>query len=94
MKTSIWKRFFRCGWNRKSAIDNGWWAKHDAKSTRTKLNRRLDRLFDDKEVKYAPRCRHYKETYLECAICILDGCPCRLESGIIRKCDNYKEIEK
>ena len=49
MKTSIWKRFFRCGWNRKSAIDNGWWAKHDAKSTRTKLNRRLDKLLKDKD---------------------------------------------
>ncbi|MDE5886446.1 MAG: hypothetical protein K2H46_02540 [Muribaculaceae bacterium] len=52
MKTSIWKRFFRCGWDahgRYASIHNGWNAKHDAKTTRTKLNRKLDELLKDKE---------------------------------------------
>ena len=51
MKTSIWKRFFRRGWNTKSAIDNGWNAKHDAGTTRTRLNRLMDKLMEDSELK-------------------------------------------
>ena len=44
MKTSIWKRFFRTGWDSKSAIYNGWNAKHDAKTTRARLKRLMDKL--------------------------------------------------
>ncbi len=47
MKTSIWKRFFRCGWNSKSARYNGKEAKRDAISTRTRLKRELDKLFNN-----------------------------------------------
>lgn len=39
MKASIWKRFFRFGWN----------AKHEAYYTRTRLNRMMDKLFKDKD---------------------------------------------
>ena len=42
-------------------------------------------------MKYAPYCKHYKETFLECAICMLDGKPCMLESRYPHNCDNYKE---
>lgn len=43
-------------------------------------------------MKYAPYCKHYKETCLECAICKLDGEPCRLECGRIRRdCKDYEE---
>ena len=52
MKTSIWKRFFRCGLNfhggGHAARYNGHEAKRDAKTTRTRLNRELDKLFQDK----------------------------------------------
>lgn len=47
MKTSLWKRFFRCGWNSKSATYNGWNAKHDAKTTRTRLNRLMDKVLPE-----------------------------------------------
>lgn len=49
MKTSIRKRFFRFGWNAKSAIDNGWNAKHEAYYTRTRLNRMMDKHFEEGE---------------------------------------------
>ena len=52
MKTSIWKRFFRCDLNfhggGHAARYNGHEAKRDAKTTRTRLNRMLDKLFQDK----------------------------------------------
>lgn len=42
-------------------------------------------------MKYAPYCRHYKDTYLERAICKLDGERCRLEVGVKRECKDYEE---
>lgn len=52
-KTSIWKRFFRKGFNAqgggRAAIDNGWMAKHEAKTTRTKMKRMMDKIFRDEE---------------------------------------------
>lgn len=47
MKTFIWKLFFRCGWNAKSATYNGWNAKHDAKTTRTRLKRLMNKLLSE-----------------------------------------------
>lgn len=51
MKTSIWKRFFRKGYNTHgggyAAKSNGVAAKTDAKTTRTRLNRELNKLFND-----------------------------------------------
>ena len=49
MKTSIWKKFFRKGYNASgggfAAKFNGWSAKTDAHTTRTKLKRELNKLF-------------------------------------------------
>ena len=44
------------------------------------------------DIEYAPYCKHYKETYLECAICMLDGQPCRLETSWLKVCDKYKKM--
>lgn len=53
MKTSIWKKFFRKGYNAHgggyAAIDNGWMARHDASTTRTKMKRMMDKIFKNKE---------------------------------------------
>ena len=47
-KTSIWKRFFRRGYNTKRAHYNGWSAKTDANTSRARLYRKLDRFLQDK----------------------------------------------
>ena len=51
MKTSIWKRFFRKGYNAHgggyAAKSNGKLAKTDANTSRTRLQRELDKLFND-----------------------------------------------
>ena len=48
-KGNFWRKYFRKGYNAqgtRSARFNGWCAKTDAKTTRTRLNRELDTLDD------------------------------------------------
>ena len=47
MKGTFWHKYFRKGYNAqgmRAARFNGWYAKTDAKTTRTRLNRELDAL--------------------------------------------------
>lgn len=49
MKGNFWRKIFRKGWNSKDAIYNGWNAKHDGKSTRTKLKNWFSQSVNDNE---------------------------------------------
>lgn len=49
MKTSIWKRFFRRGLDTKSAAYNSYNAKRESKTSRTKLNRLLNKLLKEQD---------------------------------------------
>ncbi len=51
-KGNFWRKIFRCGLNASyptgdAARYNGYWAKHDVSSTRTKLKRFLDKITYD-----------------------------------------------
>lgn len=54
LKTSIWKKFFRKGFNAQgggyAARYDGWMAKHEARTTRTKMKRMMDKIFGDTEI--------------------------------------------
>ena len=47
MKGNFWKRIFRNGYDTKNARFNGYCAKTDANTSRTKLNRFLDKLSEE-----------------------------------------------
>ena len=53
-----------------------------------KIANRVERKKETKV--YPPYCENYKDTYLECAICKLDGKYCSIESGKSSICNNYK----
>ena len=49
MKGNFWKRIFRKGYDTKDARFNGHCAKTDANTTRSKMNRFLDKLLASQE---------------------------------------------
>ena len=42
-----WKKLFRSGYDYKNPHDAGWYAKHEAKSTRTKLKNYLKKILHE-----------------------------------------------
>lgn len=49
MKGNFWHKIFRKGYDTKDSRYNGWMAKTDAKTTRSKLKRFLDKMFKEEE---------------------------------------------
>lgn len=47
VKGNFWRKIFRCGYNSKSAVYNGYMAKTDAKTTRTQLKNFLNRFYNE-----------------------------------------------